>query len=141
MKAILVPVGEMPRKIEIDGLADLQKAVDGHIEPVSWYFSDEPTIYVDEEGKYTKRPNRALYATEETAQMFSTESRKYEPGEVVDILFGDFVAIGFDPDTGADRGLTDEEEEKVMAAFGNQNSIDSGIIEMLLMNMGTTDRS
>ena len=33
MKAMLVPVGGFPREIEVDGLRDLQRAVNGCIEP------------------------------------------------------------------------------------------------------------
>jgi len=64
MKAIPVPVGEMPKLIEIDGsLKSMQKAVGGNVEPCSWVFNDEPVVYVNEEGKLTCEPNRAVYAT------------------------------------------------------------------------------
>ena len=60
MKAIIVPVGEMPRAIEIDGLKDMQRAVGGLVEPCPWVFGDRPSVYANEEGKLDCSPNRAV---------------------------------------------------------------------------------
>ena len=39
MKAIIIPVGAMPRTIEVEGLKDMQRAVGGNIELCSWVFN------------------------------------------------------------------------------------------------------
>lgn len=51
MKALLIPVGEEPREVEVEGLADLQELVGGTIDAVGWVFDDSPTLYVNDEGK------------------------------------------------------------------------------------------
>lgn len=66
-KALLIPMDEYPREIEVNGYEDLQKVVGGRIEPVSWVFGDAPTLYVNAEGKFTCLPNRAVFATDEEA--------------------------------------------------------------------------
>lgn len=44
MKAIIIPVGAMPRAIEIEGLKDLQRAVGGCIEACGWVFNDSRSV-------------------------------------------------------------------------------------------------
>lgn len=131
MKAILVPVGAMPRVIEVDGLKDMQKAVGGCIEPCSWVFGDEPAVYVNEEGKFTCEPNRAIYATAADEGCVKWDGSTVHEGDVLDILFGDVVCVGFDPETGESRDVTDEEAARVMARFGTRWSIESGWAEAL----------
>lgn len=135
MKAMLIPVGEMPRMVEIDGLEGLQQAVGGHIDACGWMFDDAPTIYVNDDGKFSCAPNRAIYATAEDDGKQSWHGTVRE-GDLLDIVFGDFVAVGFDPMTGEDRDITEKECEKVLARFGTQRSIDSGILETLAVKMG-----
>lgn len=65
MKALLIPVGEEPREVEVEGLADLQELVGGTIDAVGWVFDDSPTLYVNDEGKVNGMlPNRVVYVTE-----------------------------------------------------------------------------
>ena len=141
MKAILIPVGAMPRVIEIDGLKDMQKAVGGNIELCSWVFNDRPTVYVNEEGKFTCEPNRAIYATEEDEGCVKWDGTKVKRGELLEILFGDILCIGYDPETCEDRDVTDDEIARVNERFGNARSIDSGLIEVLRIQLGASVRA
>ena len=135
MRALLIPVGEMPYEINIDGYEDLKAAVEGFIENVAWVFDDKPSLYINEEGKYLCEPNRAIYAQAEDVEF--TWSRKIiHEGDVLDIIYGNFVAIGFDPISGEDRDITDEEIDKVMERFGTAESIESGMIEAMRIQMG-----
>lgn len=128
MKALLIPVDDIPREIEINDYKDIQKAVGGWIESCSWIFDEKPSIYINEEGKLNgSMPNRAIRSTQEGIDWYGNP---IHVGDVVDIIFGDFVAIGFDPETGEDRDISDEEIQRVMERFG-ENTIGDGYIEAL----------
>ena len=132
MKAMLIPVAEMPRVIEIDNsLKGLQDAVGGYIEPCSWVFDNKPAIYVNEEGKFTCSPNRAVYATAEDEGAIRWDGSTIKRGDLLEILFGDIVCVGFNPDTDEERDITDEEIEAVMTRFGTDESIGSGLRETI----------
>ena len=132
MKAMLVPVDGLPRPIEVGGLKGLQKAVGGYVEPCSWIFGDNPAVYVNEEGKFNgSEPNRAVYATAADEGCVRWDGGTVHEGDLLDIIFGDFVCIGFDPETGEDRDITDEEVAKVKARFGTLWSVESGWAEAL----------
>ncbi|ACV23033.1 Domain of uncharacterised function (DUF3846) [Slackia heliotrinireducens] len=135
-KAVLVPVGDMPRIVEVETYKDIQRYVGGNIEPCSWVFDDAPSVYVNEEGKFTCRPNRAIYATDKDAGKVTWDGKKIKEGDLLDILFGDFVCIGFDPETGEDRDISDDEIQLVIERFGSYESIDSGVIETLKIQLG-----
>lgn len=124
-------VGKEPEYIEVEGLADLQSAVGGYIESCGWVFGDEPCVYVNDEGKFACKPNRAVYATEADAGSVAFDGETVKRGDVLDILFGDFVCIGFDAETGEDRDITEEEAAKVFDRFGSKWSIESGWAEAL----------
>lgn len=108
LRVMWVPAGEAPRTVHIEGdeLMGLQKLVGGPIESASWMFGDDMSVYVNAEGKTTCEPNRAVYMG----------------GTLVDIIFGDFVCCGFDPDTGEDRDIADEQEAMVRERFADANS-------------------
>ena len=133
MKALLIPVGEAPREVEVIGLADLQALVGGCIEPAGWVFEDSPTLYVNDEGKANGMlPNRAVYVTAEEAGSRKWDGGVWEEGEVFDILYGPIVAIGFNPATGEDRDITPEEADRVRERFsGSVEADNSGAIEYL----------
>ena len=135
MNAILVPVGGMPRLVEIDGLKDMQRAVGGNIELCSWVFDDQPTVYVNEEGKFTCEPNRAVYATEADEGAMKWDGSTVKSGDLLEILFGDILCVGYDPETGEDRDVTDEEIKRVRERFGTLRSIDSGWMEALTIKL------
>ena len=136
VKAMVVPVGEMPYLVEINGYKDIQKAVHGNIEPCSWVFDDQPSVYVNEEGKFTQPPNRAIYAEAKDAGNLKWDGTRVKEGECLDIIFGDFICVGFDEETGEDRDINDEEIQLVIERFGSYESIDSGVIETLKIQLG-----
>lgn len=138
MKALLIPVGEAPKVVEVDGLEDLQKFVGGYIESAGWIMDDDPAIYVNEEGKFNGcMPNRAVYAPKEWEGRTLYDGTFCREGQVLDIIYGDFVAIGFDPGTGSDKDITDEQIERVMARFSGSPEADlSGGSEFIRLQHG-----
>ena len=135
MKAMLVPVGGFPREIEVEGLKDLQKVVGGCIEPCSWVFGDAPAVYCNEEGKFTCEPNRAVYATKAEEGRVKRNGTTIREGDLLEVLYGDFVCIGFDGETGEDRDISDGEIERVRERFGTLRSIESGWMEAVLIKL------
>jgi len=106
----------------------------------SYIFEDAPAVYVNEEGLLgasIDTANRAIYATRRMAEMGYLSqmdySRVVEEGELYSIVFGDMVCVGFDPETGEDRDITDAEAERVMNRFGSDESIVSGGCELVRM--------
>ncbi|MVX60868.1 DUF3846 domain-containing protein [Enterorhabdus mucosicola] len=148
LEAVIVPVGgaPYPKTLEADEngsfLRALQECVGGRIEPMGCLFDDAPTVYCNEEGKLAGsgcRPNRAIYATEAMASVGYTSpndpSRAVRPDELYDIVFGDMVCVGFDPETGEDRDITPEERGRVTERFGSRESIESGEMEVLRIHL------
>ena len=136
MKAIVIPIGAMPRIIEIDGsLKAMQEAVGGNIELCSWVFNDQPAVYVDEEGKFACEPNRAVYATKADEGCVKWDDSEVKCGDLLEILFGDILCVGYDPETGEDRDVTDEEVARVNARFGTLWSIEGGWAEALRIRL------
>lgn len=135
MRAVLIPVSEEPREVEIDGLADLQALVGGRIEPVGWIFDNCPVMYVNDEGKMNGMlPNRAVFVPEDRVGSRKWDGGTWAAGEVIDILFGPIVAVGFDPLTGEDRDISDEEIQRVKERFSGSVAADnSGAAEYLRM--------
>lgn len=82
---------------------------------------EEVSLYVNEEGLFTCPPNRAIFATEEMAKAGYLSQLDYskvvEMGDFYTVLNGDIVAVGFDPETGESRSLTDGETARVEGYF------------------------
>lgn len=129
-KALLVPYMEEPRVIHYKNYKDLQRLVGGYIDAASWVFDDKPNIYLNDEGKFTSVPNRAVYATAEDEGKVTWSGQVVHEGDLLDVIFGDFVCVGFDPETGDDMDITDEEIAKVIDRFGGEKSIWSGTREV-----------
>lgn len=153
LEAMIVPVSGAPYHKTLEAgengsfLRALQECVGGHIEPMGYLFDDTPTVYCNEEGKLAGsgcRPNRAIYATEAMANAGyaspNDPSRAVEPDELYDIVFGDMVCVGFDPETGEDRDITPEEREHVIERFGSRESIESGDLEVLRIHLSGRHR-
>ena len=70
---------------------------------------------------FTCPPNRAIFATEEMAKAGYLSQLDYskvvEMGDFYTVLNGDIVAVGFDPETGESRSLTDGETARVEGYF------------------------
>lgn len=98
-------------------LKPLQALVGGNIETFDIAFGEGVSLYVNEEGLFTCPPNRAIFATEEMAKAGYLSQLDYskvvEMGDFYTVLNGDIVAVGFDPETGESRSLTDGETARV----------------------------
>lgn len=150
MRGMLIPTDGRPTEVNIaqneDGstLRALQRLVGGNIEPFDVIFGDDVCVYVNEEGLYTCPPNRAVYATKEmeTARYISQMdySSVVKEGELYTILSGDLVAVGFDPETGEDRGLTDSEAARVSDYFTRVSVPGSGLEEAIAIQTGSRSK-
>lgn len=144
LDVMVVPVGGLPYRKTLEAdvndsfLRGLQACVGGPIEPAGYIFEDAPAVYVNEEGLLgasLETANRAIYATGRMAELGYLSQMDYshvvEEGELYSIVFGDMVCVGFDPETGEDRDITDAEAERVMKRFGSGESIMSGGLELI----------
>lgn len=127
IRAMLIPTGEPPREMTLlpekngSTLKPLQTLVGGNIEPFDIVFGDGISLYVNEEGLFTCPPNRAIFATEEMEKAGYLSQLDYtkpvEMGDFYTVLNGDILAVGFDPETGESRSLTDGELSRVEGYF------------------------
>lgn len=125
--AMLIATGELPREVTLlpdkngSTLKPLQALVGGNIETFDIAFGEGVSLYVNEEGLFTCPPNRAIFATEEMAKAGYLSQLDYskvvEMGDFYTVLNGDIVAVGFDPETGERRSLTDGELSRVEGYF------------------------
>ena len=146
MKGMLIPTDGTPRTIDIQqdengsALHDLQRLVDGYIEPFDVIFGENICLYVNEEGLGNCPPNRAVYATRNMVEEGYLSQMDYtsvvQEGELYTILWGDIVAVGFDPETGMDRDLTDAEIAQVGDYFTKVSAPGSGLAEALAIQQG-----
>ena len=131
LKAMLIPLGEKPKVIDIsktDICKEFHNLVGGTFDMIDWAFTDQNIdLVINDEGKFTCSPNRAIYSDKEG---IGWDNKPIHKGDVLDIIFGDFIAIGFDPETGDSRSLTDDEIKLVRDRFG-ENTILSGYLEAL----------
>ena len=124
---MLIATGEPPREVTLlpdkngSTLKPLQALVGGNIEAFDIAFGEGVSLYVNEEGLFTCPPNRAIFATEEMAKAGYLSQLDYskvvEMGDFYTVLNGDIVAVGFDPETGESRSLTDGETARVEGYF------------------------
>lgn len=127
IRAMLIATGEPPREVTLlpdkngSTLRPLQALVGGNIEAFDIAFGETVSLYVNEEGLLTCPPNRAIFATEEMAKAGYLSQLDYskvvEMGDFYTVLNGDIVAVGFDPETGESRSLTDGESARVEGYF------------------------
>lgn len=127
IRAMLIATGEPPREMTLlpdkngSTLKPLQALVGGNIETFDIAFGEGVSLYVNEEGLFTCPPNRAIFATEEMAKAGYLSQLDYskvvEMGDFYTVLNGDIVAVGFDPETGESRSLTDGETARVEGYF------------------------
>lgn len=127
IRAMLIATGEPPREVTLlpdkngSTFKPLQALVGGNIETFDIAFGEGVSLYVNEEGLFTCPPNRAIFATEEMAKAGYLSQLDYskvvEMGDFYTVLNGDIVAVGFDPETGESRSLTDGETARVEGYF------------------------
>lgn len=146
MRGLLIRTDREPVVIDIEQdehgstLHALQKEVGGNIEAFSPLFGEGIDLYVNEDGLSICPPNRAIYATkamEEEGYLSQMDySHVAKEGELYTVLFGDIVAVGFDPETGENRSLTDEEVGEVSSYFTKASGPGSGLMEVLAIQQG-----
>lgn len=127
IRAMLIATGEPPREVTLlpdkngSTFRPLQALVGGNIETFDIAFGEGVSLYVNEDGLFTCPPNRAIFATEEMAKAGYLSQLDYskvvEMGDFYTVLNGDIVAVGFDPETGESRSLTDGETARVEGYF------------------------
>lgn len=111
IRAMLIATGEAPREVTLlpdkngSTLKSLQALVGGNIETFDIAFGEEVSLYVNEEGLFTCPPNRVIFATEEMAKAGYLSQLDYSK------------VVGFDPETGESRSLTDGETARVEGYF------------------------
>lgn len=137
IRAMLIATGEPPREVTLlpdkngSTLQSLQALVGGNIETFDIAFGEDVSLYVNEEGLFTCPPNRAIFATEEMAKAGYLSQLDYskvvEMGDFYTVLNGDIVAVGFDPETGESRSLTDGETARVEGYFTVISKPGSGV--------------
>ena len=92
-KAVVIEVSGFRRHTALDGLDDLQAAVDGYIEGVPIQEFPNIAIFINEEGKFTQEFN-------------STATKLVKPNlRSGDYISGPMVVTGFDPETGNNKDL------------------------------------
>ena len=104
MTILLVPPGQQPKKITIDGtLAAMQRIVGGPIQAV-YPFEEPVALICHEEGKLLRLPlNRAL--------------RSPDTGESYDIIAGDFFLCAAPPDSEHFESLSDSQLARYTRIF------------------------
>lgn len=99
---LLIEPNQFPRKIKIENeLSVYQKAVNGYIECID--LPNGATIICNEEGKINgEKLNRILYN---------------DAGEIVDVVAGNMVVVGFNADEGEFISLTSEQTDEITKQF------------------------
>ena len=123
-RAVLVPVGQDPVAIEIDGAKDIMDQVGGGFDEAS---SNLPrsalpfnlSMYENGISKYTLPPNRGFFTD----------------GKATGCVNGNVVVVGFNPETGADVSLGDGELMDTMRYFQRESPRGSGAIAYLAAYM------
>ena len=133
-RAVLVPVGQDPVVIEIDGAKDIVDQVGGGFCEAS---SNLPrgalpfnlSMYENDTSKLTLQPNRAFYATEEMERegyLSPFDDKPVIEGLPTSVVYGNVVITGFNPATGEDVSLSDGEMMDVMNYFQCESPRESG---------------
>ena len=147
MKAALISYDDV-RDVDLktnsagSAYAAIRSAVEGgFVEPFNALYGASITLYVNDNGiAEGQQPNRAVYANERMQEMrylsmmAPASFKAVRKGDLYTVLFGPIVAVGYDPDTGADRDLEPEELETVMRDFGDGAPMGPGSgLEALLL--------
>lgn len=111
INVLVIAPGERPRRASIENTLEAkQSIVGGYIEPVDLDERDAISCYANEEGKLQGLPlNRSIRRQRDTAAG--------PAGEILDIIAGTFLIAGYDPETGEDISLTDEQAEHYANRF------------------------
>lgn len=146
LRSVVIPMDGEPfeKTLEADAngsmLKALQREVEGLIAPCGYPFPYEIALYVNDEGLYGCMPNRAVYATAEMAEagcLSEIDGSPLSEGDLATVIFGQAVAVGFDPETGEDVDLTDEQADLVKRTFSESGPSRScsGVLEVMRIRM------
>ena len=143
MRGVLVPVGEMPRVVEVN---DKRSLVDDLVDQCNTIFPENVSIYVSDIFMYNgMRPNRAIFATEQTAKRGYGSIESAPRGEVASegdlilIVRGPILVVGYDPHTGDDIDLGDAEVNEALSYFSSVSMPGSGAAASLYMGLAPDD--
>lgn len=111
IRAIVIEPMKKPEIRDIENTLQAKQAiVDGYIENVD--IGPDVSCYCNEEGKLNGlKPNRGLRA--------DGDERPTKNGELYEIICGTMLICGYDPDTGEDLSLTDEQTERYRTLFSD----------------------
>lgn len=143
-RAVLVPVGQDPVAIEINGGKDIMDQVGGIFDNASSSLPPDAlpfnlSMYVNDEGLYSCQPNRAFYATEsmEHEGYYSAiDGKPVVSGLPSSLLFGNIVITGFNPETGENKSLSAGELMDAMNYFQRDSPRGSGREVALIVQNG-----
>lgn len=102
IEGLIIEPNQFPRKLRIENeLSAFQKGVKGYIECID--LPNGATIICNEEGKINDEPlNRILYD---------------ERGEIIDIVAGNMLIVGFDAEEGEFTSITEKQAEEATEEF------------------------
>lgn len=120
---------------EASYLSAFQREVGGNVEAYGVLWDDEPLIYVNEEFLFNgSKPNRAIYANDHMEKEGYLSQMDYKSvvkaGDLYGVIFGTFIAVSYDPETGKPRDISIEEWLEVCATFSGIRSVLSGALEV-----------
>lgn len=120
--------------LEASYLGAFQREVGGNVEAYNVLWGDQPSLYVNDEFFLSGlQPNRAIYANaqmEEERYLSIVDCKSVvKAGDLYGVIFGTFIAVSYDPETGKPRDISIEEWLKVCAEFAGIRSILSGCVE------------
>lgn len=121
--------------LEASYLGAFQREVGGNVEAYNVLWGDEPSIYVNEEFLLNgSTPNRAIYANEQMEKERYLSQMDYKSvvkaGDLYGLIFGTFIAVSYDVNTGKARDMPIEEWLKVCETFAGIRSVLSGGVEV-----------
>lgn len=143
IRIVVIEPGRDPylKEVEPEGheasyLSAFQREVGGNIEAFGGLWDDEPLLYVNEESLLNgSQLNRAIYANDHMEKEGYLSQMDYKSvvkaGNLYGVIFGTFIAVSYDPETGKARNISIEEWLKVCETFAGVRSILSGALEVM----------
>ena len=144
IRALVVPPGgesyltTLERDASGSTYNSLSDLIDGCLEAMGYLFDNEPTVYVNDEGllRDDLEPNRAIYATPDMVKRgYASRFGRgvVREGELFDFIKGNMGCVGYDPSTGEDRDISDDEVARVRARLDTPRSIASAYVEPVVI--------
>lgn len=143
IRIVVIEPGRDPylKEVEPEGheasyLSAFQSEVGGNIEAFNGLWDDEPLLYVNEESLFNgSQLNRAIYANDHMEREGYLSQMDYtspvKAGDLYGVIFGTFIAVSYDVNTGKPRDISIEEWLEVCATFAGIRSVLSGALEVM----------